>query len=428
MRNAPDKNPFKGVSDLLSRAAPANRNHHFLSYIIDIVLVAILSYLLFLGGNTISKNSDNYKTNYANYETEITYYQDMVVDAHISEYLSRDAHLLADREDISLKMAISQVLLSYTYDNPSSPEFLENPITKLKEIYTGSFYEDSFVEASFDNDAISKFIIDYVPLHNENNELIDYHDLSPESYTIIYHKKHANKYDKLKFIYSTDDSTLPYLRVDIASDLYDYLVRADGFTRDAYDYFVEFYTSMLTDAENIIFKAPTYQNGHYLDYLKYRKVVTQITNITLLISTFLAYLIVVLTPQLIFKDGRTLGRIFLRLAVTNTDKSEYETWKVIVRSVIGAISNFFIAFFLVLLPPFNGASLTLYLPFITIGSFDITLLNIVIVIFVLASVNGIFMLLTHEKRSLTDLIFKTVTVDVTALDEPDYDERNEAFL
>ena len=85
MRSGPDKNPFRGVSDLLSRAAPAKRNLHFLSYIIDVVLVAIVSYLLFLGGNAIVSNSDGYKKNYTNYETEITYYQDMVVDAHLNQ-------------------------------------------------------------------------------------------------------------------------------------------------------------------------------------------------------------------------------------------------------------------------------------------------------------------------------------------------------
>ena len=81
MRNAPDKNPFKGVSDLLSRAAPAKRNTHFIAYVIDVVLVFIVSYLLFLGGREIVSNSDAYKKNYANYEAEITYYQDMLIEA-----------------------------------------------------------------------------------------------------------------------------------------------------------------------------------------------------------------------------------------------------------------------------------------------------------------------------------------------------------
>ena len=131
---------------------------------------------------------------------------------------------------------------------------------------------------------------------------------------------------------------------------------------------------------------------------------------------------------MIFKDGRSLGKIFLRLGSINIDKSETELWKVILRSVLAAISNFYLAFFLMLLPPFNGSSFIMYLPYITLGSFDITLLNIVLVVFVLSALNGIFMLLTHEKRSLTDLIFQTITVDVTSLDEPDYDEKNETHL
>ena len=428
MRNAPDKNPFRGVSDLLSRAAPAKRNLHFLSYLIDIILVAIVSYLLFLGGRAIVINSDEYKNNSATYESEITYYQDMITDAHLAVYLNRDQYLLADDEDLSIKMAISQILLSYSHDNPTTPDFSENPLDKLKEIYVGSFYEDCFVEASFANDYISRFFIEYVPAHNENEELVHFDGVEPSAYTIAFYKRHVSKYEKIKFIYTVDDSALPYLRTDVANEIYKYLVKADGYNRDCYDGFVEFYTAMLTSGENIVFSAKSYQSSHYQTYLSSRQKITQLTNIVLLISIFVAHYIAIFLPQMIFKDGRSIGKILLRLGTINVDKSEMELWKKILRSFLAAISNIYIAFFLVLLPPFNGASLVLYLPFITIGSFDITLFNIIIVLFLLSSINGIVMLLSHDKRSITDFIFKTITVDVTVLDEPDYDERDEASI
>ena len=428
MRNAPDKNPFKGVSDLLSRAAPARRNAHFIAYVIDIVLVFIVSYLLFLGGRAIVSSSEAYKRNYANYEAEITYYQDMLVEAHIAEYIDRDNNVLVDDEDLCVKTAISQIILSYSHDNPSSPEFFEDPSIKLKEIYNGDFYSDCFTEASFDNDYVSKFFIDYIPLHNENNKLIDLGNMSSVEYTIYFYKKHAIEHEKLRFVYDVGGNSIPYLRMDIANEIYKYLVRADGNNRDDYDAFIDFYTSMLNDTQDIIFKSESYQNGHYQDYLSYRQKTTQAIGWTLLISIFLAYYLAVFLPQMIFKDGRSIGRILLRLASINTDKSETELWKVILRSIFTAISSVYIAFFLVLLPPFNGASMILYLPFITIGTFDITILNIIIVVFALAAINGITMLLTHEKRNLVDVISKTIVVDVTMLDEPDYDERDEANL
>lgn len=428
MRNAPDKNPFKGVSDLLSRAAPAKRNLHFLSYLIDILLLAIVSYLLFLGGRAIVTNNDSYKNHYQNYENEITYYQDIVVDAHLSEYINRDTHLLVDNEDISVKMAISQILLSYSHEDPSSPEFAEDPLAKLKEIYVGEFYADSFQEASFDNDYISRFYIEYVPSHNENNELVDFGDKTPKSYIISCYKRYASKYDDLKFVYSSDDSSLPYLRLDVANDIYKFLIRADGNNRTLYNNYVEFYSSMLSAGEDAVFNAKSYQNGHYQVFLSNRLKITQAMNTTLLISVFLGYYIAIFLPQMIFKDGRSFGKIFLRLGTINVDKSEVELWKVILRSVLTALSNIYIAFFLMILPPFNGASMLLYLPFIVIGPLDITLFNIIFIMFALAAGNGIFMLLTHEKRNAMDLICKTITVDVTLLDEPDYDERNEASV
>lgn len=425
MRNAPDKNPFKGVSDLLSRAAPAKRTLHFLAYVIDFLLVAVVAYLVFLGGHAIVSNTDNYKNNYSKYEAEITYYQDMIVDAHIAEYLDRDTGYIADREDMTVKMAISQILLSYSHDNNESPEFTEDPSVKLKAQYTGTFYSDCFAKASFENDYISRFFMEYAPLHNEGNELVDFDGKDPQVYVISYYKTHVAKYGNVKLIYSSDDSAIPFLKTNVANSIYQFLIRADGYDRTAYDSFVNFYTEMLSDCENKVFNTSSYQNGHYQDYLSYRHNVIVSIDTTLIISILLAYYIAVFLPQMIFKDGRSLGRIFLKTASINTDKSETEVWKVILRSVLGAISSLYIAFFLALLPPFNGASLILYLPFISIGALDITLLNIIIIVFMLSAANGVFMLFTHEKRSLTDLIFKTITVDVTLLDEPDYDEKDE---
>ena len=428
MRNGPDKNPFRGVSDLLFRASPAKRILHFLSYIIDLVLVFIVSYLLFLGGHSIVTNSKGYKSNYSNYINEITYYQDMLVDAHVAEYLDKDNQLLVDDEDLTVKIAISQILKSYTKDNFESPEFLENPETKLRETYVGAFYEDAFTPIAYENDYVSLFFTDYVPLHNENEELVKFNGATEKHYVVEFYKKYLGKYGNIGFLFTENDDAIPCLKPSVANNIYKFLVRADGFSRDAYDSFVEYYSAMLQKCEDILFNAPSYQQTHYQDYLRYRKNVTKAVDSVLILSIFLAYFPVVLLPMLIFKDGRSLGKIFLRIATINTDKSETEIWKWLIRSVLGALSGLFLAFFIVLLPPFNGLSSLMYLPFISIGSLDITLLTLVIISFVLVSLNGIFVLLSHEKRSFTDFIFQTITVDVTMLDEPDYDEKNETHL
>ena len=428
MRDAPDKNPFRGVSDLLSRAAPATRSAHFLAYMLDLLLVAITSYLLFLGGYSVVTSTDAYKENNALYQAEVTYYQDMVVDAHLAVYLDRDINYLAEGEDLAIKMAISQILLSY--HSGGSSEFEGDPLPKLQSIYVGSFYQDAFTDINFSNDYISRFFIDYVPTHNPNNELVDFKGKTPQKYVVDFYRSYAKDFDNIKFVYPAEDDepSIPYLRPSIANSIYEYLVREDGFSRDAYDSFVNFYVNMLKDSETMVFKANSYQTGRYQDYLFYRHNITVAVATTLLVAIIVGYYLAIFLPQMIFKDGRSLGRIVLRQGVINTDKSEVELWKYIVRSIFAACSYLYIAFFLVLLPPFNGASSILYLPYIIIGALDITLINIVIGVFILASINGIFMLLTHEKRNAFDLMFNTLTVDVTMLDEPDYDERDEANI
>ena len=223
MRNGPDKNPFKSVSDLLHRGAPARRTHHFLSYIIDLVLVFIVSYLVFLAGNSIVTNSKGYKNNYSKYVDEITYYQDMVVDAHLGEYLDRDDNLLAEDEDLTIKIAISQILMSYSKDNPSSPDFLENPETKLKETYIGTFYQDAFTPISYENDYVSRFFIEYVPSHNENNELVNFDGASTNTYIVNFYKKYLGNYNHIAFIYTENDTAIPYLKTSVANNIYKFL-------------------------------------------------------------------------------------------------------------------------------------------------------------------------------------------------------------
>ena len=426
MRNGPDKNPFKSVSDLLFRASPASRTHHFLAYLIDIVLVFIVSYLFFLGGHSITINSKSYKNNYTKYTEEITYYQDMLVEAHVAEYLNRDDNLLADDEDLAIKMAISQVIYSYSQD--SSHEFSEDPMDKLKETYVGAFYQDAFTPISFENDYVSKFFMEYVPAQNEKNKLVIYNDDTPDVYTVKFYQKYAVNYENIQFIYAENKDSIPYLKPSVANNIYRFLIREDTNNRNAYDGFIGFYSEMLHKCEDIIFKSSSYQNGHYQDYLRYRKNITQQIDTTMILSIFLAYFPAILLPMLIFKDGRSLGKIILRIGTINTDKSEVEIWKWLVRSILGGLSGLFIAFFLVLLPPFNGITYLMYLPYISIGSFDLTLLTLSIITFVIVAINGIVVLLSHEKRSISDFIFKTVTVDVTALDEPDSDEKNETHL
>ena len=427
MRDGPDKNPFRSVSDLLFRATPASRTHHFLAYIIDLVLVFVTSYLLFLGGHAITTNSKSYKTNYSKYTEEITYYQDTLVEAHVAEYLNRDDNYLAEDEDLSIKMAISQVIYSYSKDTAHTEFTEEDIVSKLKETYVGTFYQDAFVPISFENDYVSRFFIEYVPDHNENENLVRFHDDSPKVYTVKFYEKYSGNYPNISFVKESDDS-LPYLKPSIANKVYEFLIRRDTNNRNAYDSFVNFYSEMLQKCEDIVFNSSVYQKGHYQDYLKYRKNITQAIDTTMILSIFLAYFPVILLPMLIFKDGRSFGKIILRTGTINTDKSEVELWKWLLRSVLGGLSGLFLAFFLVLLPPFNGLTYLMYLPYISIGKLDITLLTTIIVSFVITAFNGIVVLLSHEKRSVTDFIFRTVTVDVTALDEPDSDEKNETHL
>ena len=70
----------------LQHASPVKTGKHFQSFFIDCVVVIILSYLLFLGANSIAMNSSAYKTAQEISTTEVEYYKDYISESRAMEY------------------------------------------------------------------------------------------------------------------------------------------------------------------------------------------------------------------------------------------------------------------------------------------------------------------------------------------------------
>lgn len=97
-----------------------------------------------------------------------------------------------------------------------------------------------------------------------------------------------------------------------------------------------------------------------------------------------------------------------------SDDNQPISWKVIlIKSIFGIFGYLPVIFLLYMFSPFNGVFNAMMYPFIG----NISLLVILIIIFIIEVVNGIFILFTPNKVGLDGLITKSILVDRTRLDE-----------
>ena len=168
-------------------------------------------------------------------------------------------------------------------------------------------------------------------------------------------------------------------------------------------------------------RSEPYYSTHYKDYYNALSVQARITNIALIISIFVAYVIGVFIPKLLFKDERTIGRVLMKLGAINEEREPVSLVSVIVRSILEAIGYTFVAFIIYMFPPFNGSFNAMLTPFV--GELSLTMLLLLIAL--ISIIINVFMLFTHYGQNLINMIFRDRVVDLRLIDYGDRDEEYE---
>ena len=122
---------FESNSDILKKSSPAKLSKRFVCYVINMILVALLAEVVFLGLFQITQSTSAFKDAEQTVADEIAYYEKLTKETHIVEYVNSQR---VDTEVIALKNLYRAICLSYEiFGNNQQSDFVfdENPFGQL---------------------------------------------------------------------------------------------------------------------------------------------------------------------------------------------------------------------------------------------------------------------------------------------------------
>lgn len=396
---------FESNRQTLKKSAPAKTGKRFVCWVTDMILVALLAELLFLGALPITRNSGRYQAAEKTVAEEIAYYEQLTAQTHIVEYVDGER---VSTDVVVLKNLYRAICLSYEiYGNAQQPDFRFDPGHDVTINGTHSL----------ENDNVAYFYTCY--LKKEPGIAIEASDDIFE----IYQKAFGNDAAFL-FSFNRDIYPMPVLNTQVAYYLFHYLFidESDSIGQTGATYYQAYYnaySNMLEEAEMLILQSEPYYSTHYLSYREAYCAEARYTNITLVLAILVSCFVVLFIPKCLFKDEKTIGYKLFGLGVIGID-GEANRWYVpLLKTLLSCFGAIPLAFILYLFPPFNGGFEAMFVPVTT--SSKISLALVMLVITVIGGIANAVGLFTCRRQNLWNLIFGDLVVDAhdTDADAPE---------
>lgn len=283
-------------------------------------------------------------------------------------------------------------------------------LTYCKEMLQYKIDEVDYKEG-VKTDFLLYFYVDYAPTLHKNQ--------IPYSYTI----ESANK---LLYVdganpdiplWDTSDLTKPiHLMPKAKEQLALYLKNQSSESGQTYyEEFLSFMKRDLTNAEQVLINSDEY-TVIYSDYVALSGRLMQVFSYSALITFTVLFFIYYLLIPILMKDGRTLGKRFFKLKVSQLDLTRPKKHIIVLRSLLQYLTYFFTVIFV---PFFQLGFNCFKLPLIKIGSFSIDMFVFALISLALCVASLISTLVTENRQSLVD---KALWVSVVKT-EPDYQEK-----
>ena len=336
---------------------------------------------------------------------EIAYYEKFTKETHIVEYVDGSR---VTTDVVVLKNIYRAICLSYEiFENNQQPDFV---IDADHDVMINGVH-------SAENDNVAYFYTRYL---KDNPSMVI--DSSKDVFEI--YKEAFGDDATFMFSFNNELSEIPVLNTQVAYYLFHYLFidSSDTVGQTGATYYRSYYNAyanMLEEAETLIIKSEPYYSSHYADYKNAYSTEARYTNITLVLSIFIACFIVTLTPKYLFKNEKTIGYKLFGLGVIRTDGEENAWYVPLLKTFIDCFGFIPVAFILYLFPPFNGGYEAMFMPVSTDCS--ISLAMVILTVVIIAGIVNAFSLFTYKRQNLFNLIFNDVVVDVNYIDEGESD-------
>ena len=406
---------FKSKIDILRNSGSASWNKRLLATLIDFLIMVLVTLSLFNLTYLIIDKNNNYNAYKNTVTNEITYYNKLINETHLVEFTDDSLTNRKDTDTMALETISKQINFAYKLDlNSGGKNFSSEPISTLK-----------FGESSLTNDNLTYFYGTYLIKHNENNDLLNLDNMNPYIYLNNLIKKNSNtNYDRyFAFIDDPNDANygLTYIKPYVANEIYKYLFSDYENGKSYFNDINNIYCYLFEISEKLVLDSASYK-VHYANYNKALISQGDIINLGMISTILVSYLLVIVTPKLLFKDDATIGRKVLGLGLIDSKNLDNVKWYILLtRSVFGFLAYLVTAFAIPILPMFNFSYTTFSFPFIYNGPTYFNLGVILLVIIVINLISSVFSLFTKKKVTLLDIITRTKLVD----EQEEFDENND---
>lgn len=360
------------------------------SSFIDGLLLLVLGVILTLTlGFTILKNNDIFVQNNNSCFDNIREMYRIQDETKLQKIKEDDDTKVVATADYFDEYIIKQIRLSYlTFENEFKKE---NIILEIKE--------DNY--STLENDELAYYFVYYKQDNNIN--INDYNNEIPLSYFKKIFFENINK-----DYYLDRDNDLPVIKSEYAIRLYRHYIEEE-FDNNLYYEFSDAVLAIRKLGLNDLTSFTEF-DYYYQEYNKAYSVMAKYENIVLLIILIISHIILVGVPNLISKNGISVGKLLTRTRIINDNDYDVSKWKLLLVSLLSFVSYSAIIIFISLFTfGFSNLSLSLF----TIGSVEISFLQIILVGFAFMLVNFFMMCLSSSKRSTIDILSNTKQVDVT---------------
>lgn len=361
------------------------------SALIDGVLLMILGVILTLTlGFEILKNNNDYKESHNNCFENIVEMYKIQDESKLQKLDKEDETKVLAVADYFEEYILKQINLSYkTFE----PEFIDAGITlEIKE--------DNY--STLENDELAYYFVKYKVEHNINLELFENKE------PLTYFKEDVLFKNISEDYYLNQNNELPIIKSEVAIRLYNHYCDKEN-NQDLYYEFSDMVIAIRNIGLNDLEKYEVYDNYYQIYYIAYIEM-AKMHNLILLSMFALSFLILIGIPNIVFKNGMSIGKLLTRTRVIHYEDNRIGVLRRLARTLL-----LFILFTIVIafISLFTFGFENMAIPLFIVGSVKISFLQIILIGFAFMLINFLLMCFNNEHRSLTDIITGTKQVDVT---------------
>jgi hypothetical protein len=262
---------------------------------------------------------------------------------------------------------------------------------------------DSSIEvASFYNDNLAYYYSQYKHVRSIKTE--DFGNLAPHMYFIkLMEESSAKDY----YVFNSED--LPYIKAEAGVEIYK-LINGKISSSEAFDVIYQNYLNLVNKGLEELQSYDLYLE-HFDSYKTSLCALYRLEFVSLIIAFISCYLLIIIAPQYIFGNGLTLGRFIMKTRICFA-KENYAF--VILRQFLELLSS------IVLILIIGFFTYGVYIFLLPVGFTSV--LGILSIFLTFTIVNIGCSLFTNNKVLLSELLSKSITVNIK---EPKYSELEE---